>query len=315
MEPTTDSLVPRPLSPRNGDREDGSSGGSPSSTRSVIEAKRPGNHLADTSIGDAASSNTPSLDNEKQSLVQEPTASDTASKTSPGETKSIVTQSEVSSTRDSNIPSHMSATTNTANGAANDSKRAAMEGSDTVLKRDQGPSTLEEWAAKATSAQDISTPPEPPQQSAQVSQNPITARSVSPSREITATPIPPQVLSCSTRKMLTCSPSHSYAEASNSLAARVATYTQPRPSVQSTATFASSATNPPYYPPPSVRYPSERMANRYYGSMTAKPHLEGVAFANLFRPEFLPTDLDPRLDYSSIWMGVDRHTCRSRKLM
>jgi hypothetical protein len=67
--------------------------------------------------------------------------------------------------------------------------------------------------------------------------------------------------------------------------------------------------SPPYHPPTGVQYPKDPIANRFYHSMSPKPKLSGVAPQSLYRPQYLPPDLDSRIDPHCIWMGVDKHTC------
>ncbi|WVQ98537.1 hypothetical protein IAU59_005663 [Kwoniella sp. CBS 9459] len=68
---------------------------------------------------------------------------------------------------------------------------------------------------------------------------------------------------------------------------------------------------PPYAPPPDVHYPPDRIPNPYADDMQHQPILENFPANSLYRPSFLPADIDDRLDQRSVWMGVEKDTSRA----
>ncbi|WVQ78260.1 hypothetical protein IAT38_000344 [Cryptococcus sp. DSM 104549] len=82
------------------------------------------------------------------------------------------------------------------------------------------------------------------------------------------------------------------------------------PGTISISTFVPTQ-QPPYAPPPEVIYPEARIPNPFANDMRPQPILETMAPNSLFRPEFLPADVDDRLDFSSIWIGVDNKSSRA----
>ena len=63
---------------------------------------------------------------------------------------------------------------------------------------------------------------------------------------------------------------------------------------------------PPYTAPSNVIYPTDSKPNPYVGSMDLQPHFSNIPSNSLFRPAYLPGDVDPRVDQRSVWMGIDR---------
>ena len=68
---------------------------------------------------------------------------------------------------------------------------------------------------------------------------------------------------------------------------------------------------PPYTAPRNVIYPTDSFPDPYVGSMDLQPAFSNVPSNSLFRPAYLPDDVDPRVDQRSVWMGVDRASCKS----
>ncbi|WWD15727.1 hypothetical protein CI109_100149 [Kwoniella shandongensis] len=68
---------------------------------------------------------------------------------------------------------------------------------------------------------------------------------------------------------------------------------------------------PPYTAPPDVIYPPDRIDNPHVDSMAPQPILDNMPPNSLFRPKYLPVDIDDRLDKTSVWMGVENHSLRA----
>ncbi|ORX39673.1 hypothetical protein BD324DRAFT_678783 [Kockovaella imperatae] len=77
---------------------------------------------------------------------------------------------------------------------------------------------------------------------------------------------------------------------------------------------SSSATaqgRPPYTPPSSVEYPDGAMLNPHRGSMDVQPTFGNLPSGSLYRPAYLPHDIDPRIDQRSVWMGIEKKTSKA----
>ncbi|WVF72399.1 hypothetical protein IAT40_007214 [Kwoniella sp. CBS 6097] len=68
---------------------------------------------------------------------------------------------------------------------------------------------------------------------------------------------------------------------------------------------------PPYSPPPDVNYPPDHIPNPYAYDMQPQPILENFPPNSLYRPKYLPADIDDRLDQRSVWMGVEKDSARA----
>ena len=72
----------------------------------------------------------------------------------------------------------------------------------------------------------------------------------------------------------------------------------------SKASFTPSGV-PPYAPPPDVLYPSLATSNAaHISDMTSQPVMSNLPPHTLFRPAWLPADMDRQFDQASVWMGV-----------
>lgn len=69
---------------------------------------------------------------------------------------------------------------------------------------------------------------------------------------------------------------------------------------------------PPYTAPPDVVYPSDHISNPHVGRGALQPVLDNLPPAALYRPAVLPSDIDDRIDLTSVWMGVERSKGQSR---
>lgn len=77
---------------------------------------------------------------------------------------------------------------------------------------------------------------------------------------------------------------------------------------------------PPYHCPFQLAYPPNTVPNPHYNSLDPKPSFPNIPSSTLYRPQYLPEELDERIDKRSIWIGVDKETgpleCdRSRLIM
>ncbi|WRT66916.1 uncharacterized protein IL334_003881 [Kwoniella shivajii] len=68
---------------------------------------------------------------------------------------------------------------------------------------------------------------------------------------------------------------------------------------------------PPYIPPPDIVYPPERIPNPFWGDMSPQPIIENFPANTLYRPQYLPSDIDDRLDKRSVWIGVEKDSARA----
>nr|XP_018264086.1 uncharacterized protein I303_03964 [Kwoniella dejecticola CBS 10117]OBR86244.1 hypothetical protein I303_03964 [Kwoniella dejecticola CBS 10117] len=68
---------------------------------------------------------------------------------------------------------------------------------------------------------------------------------------------------------------------------------------------------PPYQPPEDIIYPQDGIPNPYWGDMSPQPIIENFPANSLYRPKFLPSDIDDRLDKRSVWIGVEKDSARA----
>ena len=62
----------------------------------------------------------------------------------------------------------------------------------------------------------------------------------------------------------------------------------------------------PYTAPPDVIYKLDSILNPHFATVGVQPRLDSLPFDTLYRPGFLPSDFDDRIDKLSVWMGVER---------
>ena len=94
--------------------------------------------------------------------------------------------------------------------------------------------------------------------------------------------------------------------------ARVTSAVEMTPSGPIAAGPSSSFGNrPPYVPPRHVIYPSDSFPNPHIGDLSDQPVFANLPAGSLYRPAFLPSDIDPRISKSSVWMGVEKHTANA----
>lgn len=67
-------------------------------------------------------------------------------------------------------------------------------------------------------------------------------------------------------------------------------------------------TQPPYTAPSDAVYPEDHVGNPHVGSTAPQPVYLPIPEGALFRPAYLPKDVDQRIDQSSIWMSLTRDT-------
>ncbi|WWC85264.1 uncharacterized protein L201_000126 [Kwoniella dendrophila CBS 6074] len=68
---------------------------------------------------------------------------------------------------------------------------------------------------------------------------------------------------------------------------------------------------PPYEPPEDIIYPPDRIVNPFWGDMTPQPIIENFPANSLYRPKYLPSDIDDRLDKRSVWIGIEKDSSRA----
>ncbi|WVW83383.1 hypothetical protein I302_105402 [Kwoniella bestiolae CBS 10118] len=68
---------------------------------------------------------------------------------------------------------------------------------------------------------------------------------------------------------------------------------------------------PPYEPPQDIVYPPDKIPNPHWGDMTPQPIIENFPANSLYRPKYLPADIDDRLDKKSVWIGVEKDSARA----
>ncbi|WWD01676.1 hypothetical protein V866_008622 [Kwoniella sp. B9012] len=68
---------------------------------------------------------------------------------------------------------------------------------------------------------------------------------------------------------------------------------------------------PPYEPPYDIVYPPDKIPNPHWGDMTPQPIIENFPANSLYRPKYLPADIDDRLDKKSVWIGVEKESARA----
>nr|XP_019013326.1 uncharacterized protein I206_01392 [Kwoniella pini CBS 10737]OCF52107.1 hypothetical protein I206_01392 [Kwoniella pini CBS 10737] len=68
---------------------------------------------------------------------------------------------------------------------------------------------------------------------------------------------------------------------------------------------------PPYEPPADIIYPPDKIANPFWGDMAPQPIIENFPANSLYRPKYLPADIDDRLDKRSVWIGIEKDSSRA----
>jgi hypothetical protein len=87
--------------------------------------------------------------------------------------------------------------------------------------------------------------------------------------------------------------------------------TRPSAAVQVSAAAELSTlpeTRPPFHCPFQIAYPPNTVPNPFYDSLDPKPSFPNIPSDTLYRPQFLPEELDERIDKRSIWIGIDKET-------